>query len=660
MSEENVASSAQSGKSAPLIGKGLLLPFLFIVLLFPLWGFANDITNPMVAAFKNILLISNFESSLVQSAFYGGYALMAVPAAIFIKRFSYKAGVLIGLALYALGCLLFIPSAWTVAFVPFLLAYLIMTCGLSFLETTANPYILSLGSEETATRRLNFAQSFNPMGSIIGMFVASMCILVNLSPETENARRLREGVLENDATITAQFAAQQADIAAGMAALTADGDWRANRKVMKRLSDRSTILANNLDLLSDPKYAKAQEVSAAIAAQPTRNKFAEAAVGVAEVLQLREKTPPTPAETLREREFYGADGLELALLLGKEQAGTPFSAENFAARFLLAETAKDARAVSDKLDDAYWHHKEASLDPAAVRAELERIAGNVAVAHRVFAETPASALDGGNYVAETKKIFDGIQKQDLDTVVLPYALMGGVLLFVLALFAWKLPASSGASEGGSEVHFFATLKRLLKNARYIEGVVAQLFYVGVQIMVWTFIIQYAEATLGLSKATAQNCNILAMVIFVSSRFVCTFFLRYVNAGILLFALAVGGGALVMGTIWCEGYLGLYCLIGVSACMSLMFPTIYGIALGGLGDDAKLGSAGLIMAIGGGCLMPPLQGFIIDMPPFELWGGIELASVRASFILPFICFVVIALYGLRSIPELARRRGKAAS
>ncbi len=149
----------------------MLLPFILITILFPLWGFANDITNPMVAAFKNILLLTNFESSLVQAAFYGGYALMAIPAAIFIKKFSYKKGILIGLALYSIGCLLFIPSGWSLTFAPFLLAYLIMTCGLSFLETTANPYVLSMGDESTATRRLNLAQAFNPMGSICGMFL---------------------------------------------------------------------------------------------------------------------------------------------------------------------------------------------------------------------------------------------------------------------------------------------------------------------------------------------------------------------------------------------------------------------------------------------------------------------------------------------------------
>ncbi|HQI29177.1 MAG TPA: MFS transporter, partial [Sedimentisphaerales bacterium] len=175
--------------SVSVVPAQILGAFVLVTTLFALWGFANDITNPMVAAFKNILLISNFESSLVQFAFYGGYCVMAIPASLFIKRFSYKAGILTGLLLYALGCLMFIPSGWMMAFWAFLLSYFVMTCGLSFLETSANPYILAMGPEDTATRRLNLAQSFNPMGSLTGMFVAMSLILANLNPMTETGRR---------------------------------------------------------------------------------------------------------------------------------------------------------------------------------------------------------------------------------------------------------------------------------------------------------------------------------------------------------------------------------------------------------------------------------------------------------------------------------------
>jgi FHS family L-fucose permease-like MFS transporter len=430
------ATPTQKSKVVP---RHILFPFILVTTLFALWGFANDITNPMVAAFKNILLISNFQSSLVQFAFYGGYCVMAFPAAIFIKRFSYKSGILMGLALYSLGCLLFVPSGWMMAFWAFLISYFIMTCGLSFLETCANPYILAMGPEETSTQRLNFAQSFNPMGSLLGMLTAKNFILAKLDKTGEAGRQL-----------------------------------------------------------------------------------------------LRDTDP-----------------------------------EKFAA----------------------------------------------------------------------------IQQSDLDVIIGPYMVLGFVVLGALVAFAIaRLPRSAGDDD--KSLHLGATFKRLFSNRKYIEGVVAQAFYVGAQIMCWTFIIQYASYELDMPKETAQSYNMVAMIIFVSSRFICTALLKFFSPGGLLMTLALGGLSLILGTIFIQGMAGLYCLVGVSACMSLMFPTIYGIALKGLGDDAKMGAAGLIMAIGGGCLMPPLQGKIMDMEAFNL-GFMTLSSARASFVLPLICFVVIAIFGFRT-------------
>lgn len=424
-----------SGSKTPVIPAKYFVSFIMVTFLFSLWGFANDITNPMVAAFKNILLISNFESSLVQFAFYGGYCVMAFPAALFIKKFSYKKGILLGLSLYASGCLMFVPAGWTMAFPAFLVSYFVMTCGLSFLETSANPYILSMGDEETSTQRLNFAQAFNPLGSLMGMFVAMQLILSKLDPASETER---------------------------------------------------------LDLQAS--------------------------------------------------------------------------------------------------------------DPAALSA---------------------------------------IQQHDLDVVIGPYVVLGIVVLIAFAVFAIvKLPKTKG--EDHTDLDVGGTLRRLFSNAKYVEGVVAQAFYVGVQIMCWTFIIQYAGNELGISKADAQGYNIIAMVIFVTSRFICTALLKFFSPGGLLATLAVAGAALICGTIFIQGMAGLYCLIGVSACMSLMFPTIYGIALDGLGDDAKLGAAGLIMAIGGGSVMPPLQARIMDGEGF-----FGVSATRASFVLPLICFVVIAIYGWRT-------------
>lgn len=632
---------------APVVPRAKLLPFILITILFPLWGFANDITNPMVAAFKNILLLTNFESSLVQAAFYGGYALMAIPAAIFIKKFSYKSGILIGLALYSLGCLLFIPSGWSLTFAPFLAAYLIMTCGLSFLETTANPYILSMGDESTATRRLNLAQAFNPMGSILGMFVASMFILINLNPTSENARRAlkatRDGV-----PVHTQMVAQQLESAKRLEAIVADPAFASSKRLRKKAMEDSAALSQTLALLADPKPDAARVISGQIAAQPVENKFAAAAKAVGVVLQLNEKPQATDAERRRDELFGGPGGLEFARMLADERPLLEGAGEFSGAMAALAPAAPEAAGAADMLR-SFYQQKPDDGRIARAAASLAGISGALAAANDRLQAIPADVMAGQAALAGTA--FKEIQKSDLAIVVWPYALMGGILILVLALFAWKLP-SENEHEGDNKLHLAATLKRLFHNGHYLWGVVAQTFYVGAQIMCWTFIIQYAELELGLSKSTAQNCNILAMIIFVSSRFICTFVLHYVKPGMLLATLALGGMLLTAGTIFIHGYGGLYCLIGVSACMSLMFPTIYGIALDGLGDDAKLGSAGLILAIGGGCLMPPLQGAIIDLPPVNL-GFMELASVRASFVLPLVCFVVIAFFGFWSLRE--RRR-----
>lgn len=419
-------------------GVSYVVPFILVTSCFALWGFANDITNPMVKAFSKIFRMSATDGALVQVAFYGGYFAMAFPAAMFIRRYSYKAGVLVGLGLYALGALLFYPAKMTGEYYPFLAAYFILTCGLSFLETSSNPYILSMGSEETATRRLNLAQSFNPMGSLLGMFVAMNFIQAKLNP----------------------------------------------------------------------------------------------------------------------------------------------------------------------------------LDTAA-RAQLNDAQ------------------------------FEAVKESDLSVLIAPYLAIGIVIFAMFMLILIKKMPHNG--DKNHDINFVPTLRRIFSLPHYREGVIAQFFYVGVQIMCWTFIIQYGTPILmaeGMTEQAAevmsQQYNIIAMVIFCCSRFICTFLLRYVNTGQLLMILAIAGGALVCGVIFMHNIYGLYCLVGVSACMSLMFPTIYGIALTGLGDDAKFGAAGLIMSILGGSVLPPLQASIIDRG--ELFG---MPAVNVSFVLPFICFVVIAIYGQRT-------------
>ena len=423
-----------------LIEKGVLLPFALVTLCFALWGFANDITNPMVKAFSKIFHMSVTDGALVQVAFYGGYFAMAFPAAIFIRRFSYKSGVLMGLGLYATGALLFFPAKLIGVYGCFLIAYFIMTCGLSFLETSCNPYILSMGDEATATRRLNMAQCFNPCGSIIGMYVAMNFIQARLNPMSSEERGL--------------------------------------------------------------------------------------------------------------------------------------------------------------------------LSPEE---------------------------------------FDAMKDADLSILVSPYLLIGAVIvaMFFVILFT-RMPKNGDQSH---DINLLSTLSRLLHLPRYCEGVVAQFFYVGAQIMCWTFIIQYGTRIFmaeGMDEQAAevlsQRFNIFAMMLFICSRFIATYLMKYTKPARLLAIFAILGMIFTAGVIVFQNRLGIYCLVAVSGCMSLMFPTIYGIALDGLGDDAKFGAAGLIMAILGGSVLPPLQAMIIDLG--TVFGNFP--AVNLSFVLPFFCFVVIMFYGFRML------------
>ena len=271
-----------------------------------------------------------------------------------------------------------------------------------------------------------------------------------------------------------------------------------------------------------------------------------------------------------------------------------------------------------------------------------------------FIQAKLNPLDTASRANLTPDEFEAVKEYDLSVLIGPYLIIGLVILamFLIVLFM-KMPKNGDTNH---DINFLPTLRRIFTLPHYREGVIAQFFYVGVQIMCWTFIIQYGTRVLmaeGMAEQEAevmsQQYNIIAMVIFCCSRFICTFLLRYLNTGQLLMILAVAGGALTCGVIFFQNIYGLYCLVGVSACMSLMFPTIYGIALSGLGDDAKFGAAGLIMAILGGSVLPPMQASIIDKG--ELFG---MPAVNVSFILPFICFVVIATYGQRTY---LRSKGK---
>ncbi len=420
-------------------GVSFLIPFMLITSCFALWGFANDMTGPIVKAFSKIFRMSVTEGSFVQVAYYLGYFAMAFPAAMFIQRYSFKAGIMLGLSLFGVGALLFVPARMLGYYYPFLMAYFIMTCGLSFLETSSNPYIYCMGTEETATQRLNLAQAFNPIGALLGMFVAKDFVQARMNPIT-----------------TAQ------------------------------------------------------------------------------------------------------------------------------------------------------------------RQEL------------------------------TDAQFNVVKEQDLSVLIQPYIFLGVVCILLLVLIRlYKMPMDGDTA---SKKGIAESMRELMRIKNYREGVIAQFFYVGAQVTCWTFIIQYGTRVFmaeGMNEKAAeilsQQYNIVAMALFTVSRFICTFFLKYIQPGRLLSLLAILAMVLVLGVILFPDRNGIYCLVGVSACMSLMFPTIYGIALRGVGENVKFAGAGLIMAILGGSVFPPIQALIIDWG-ITLFG---ISSTNLSFIVPFIGFIVITIYGHRA-------------
>ena len=394
-----------------VVEKKYLLPFTLVTSLFALWGLANNMTDTLLAAFRKIMQMSDLQTSFIQMAFYGAYFCIALPAALFIRKYSYKSGVILGLILYASGALLFWPAAKVESYAFYLISIYILASGCSVLETTANPYIMSMGSPETATRRLNIAQSFNPIGSILGILVSKYFILQDIS-------------------------------------------------------------------------------------------------------------------------LYSVSGT--------------------------------------------------------------------------------------------------------------YAGVGVVLLaiMVVMLFA-HMPEGKDSSSGSSgSSGLRATFGRLLRNKRYAFGVVAQFFYVGAQICVWSFTIRLVMKELGYVEAQAATIYLISIIGFCLSRFVYTWLMKYIAPQRLLAYGAILSAVCALLVVTTGGWAAVIALVLISVFMSLMFPTIYGIALGSVNesehkDDMKIGASGLIMAILGGALLTPLQGMLSD----------ATGSINISYIVPLVCFLVVLAYAL---------------
>ncbi|WP_223858287.1 L-fucose:H+ symporter permease [Salinimonas profundi] len=404
-----------------LIPAGNRIQFILLALCFAAWGTAANMTDPLVSVFSKTFSMSALQSALVQFSYYGAYFCLAIPAALINKVFSFKTGMLMGLGMACTGAFLFYPASQAMTYGYFLAALFILAGGLSILETSANPYVMKLGSEATATRRLNLAQAFNPLGTNLGVFLAATLILPNLS-------------------------------------------------------------------------------SANAAARATMNQ-----------MQLNE----------------------------------------------------------------------------VVSAEL-------------------------------------------NAVMTPYVGMAGFLALLWIAFALCRPGVSSAHSEKALVT--ESMGRLLRLPHYRFGVAAQFFNVGAQTCMWTFTIQYVMKALSADEVTGGHVLQYSMILFLISRFVMTWLMGRYSPSRLLALMSATAIALCLVVIMSLNVTGVIALILVSGCLSLMFPTIYALSLHGLGDDAKLGAAGLVMAILGGALFPMLQAYVMDT-----------SGVGTSFIIPAGCFAFITTY-----------------
>jgi FHS family L-fucose permease-like MFS transporter len=409
---------------AGLVYPGFTVPFVLLIACFAAWGSAANLTDVLVGVFRHIFTMSNFQSALVQFAYYGAYFSLAIPAALINRRYGYKTGVLTGLGLATVGGLLFIPASQLLAYGFFLVALFVLAAGLSILETSANPFVIAMGPEISATQRLNLAQAFNPVGANIGVLLGAVLILPNITSEADKA------------AMTAQ--------------------------------------------------------------------------------------------------------------------------------------------------------------------QLERA-----------------------------------QEQDLSLVLGPYLGIAAALAIIWLLIAFrKISTPDEHAHFGLEQASGGAMSRLWRNHHYRFGVVAQFANVGAQVCAWSFTIQYALDVVGVSADHAGWYLQASLILFLISRFVMTYLLGIVRPTKLLLAMAVLGVVLCLVAVFSPNMLGLIAVVGISVSLSLMFPTIYGVALQGLGQDTKFGAAGLVMAILGGALVTPVMGLVMDR-----------ADTNVGFIIPAICLAIVAAYAL---------------
>ncbi len=518
-----------------------------LVSCFALWGLLNNMTDNLVPAFQKIFTIPQSRAGLIQVAFYGAYAVLAIFASILIEEFSYRVGALIGLGIYIAGALCYIPACIAQSFDIYFIAIFIVAGGCSLLETTCNPFVHSLGAPETAVRRLNFAQMFNPVGSMVGIVLAQQLILSHLNPMSAEER-----------------------------ATLGETDPGA----------LASVVRGELFWVCAP-YVGLCAVAAIIWLFFLFNKR----VGTPSV----EVPPPRPAD------------------------------EN-----------------SALVSDAGTATREIPENPARGNAGGRRV-----LIAAVFCLLPLTVF----YF-----LFPDLNK------------VCWILLGMLGPIAYLVVMPS----------YRKTLTSLLKKPRYWAGVIAQFFYVGVQIAGWTWLNVYCQKELGVSPAEAATYYTISIVLFIACRWVATFLMKYFNPAKMMAIFAVAAIACCMGVVYLpsatlfsvggNAFSGnVLCLIAMSGCMSLMFPTIYGIALGGLKEnEVKLAASGLIIAILGGAIITPWMSHCIDSGSLNaLVSGFDTAvdpdlktssaAVRSAFFVPAICFAVVLVYAVIFRKPVARAK-----
>ena len=506
----------------PVVPKKLRNAFFMLVACFALWGLLNNMTDNLVPAFERIFSQKPSDSAGVQIAFYGAYAVLAIFAAMLIEEFSYRTGVLIGLGFYIVGALIYLPACGLQDFNLFLAGIFILASGLSVLETTCNPYVLAMGPGKTAVRRLNFAQAFNPIGSLGGIILAKFMILSNL----------------NTAGVEERAALKASDPAA-----------------------LASMVHTELFWVCVP-YVGLIVVAAAIW-------------------------------------FY------------------------------------------------FWRNKTATQAYTETNPTQDAPKGRISLIGLYLA---CVAVAVGAIIA-----LDKCMSIQLDMVGQLLVVMAGPIAFMLIVKSYR-----------------TILCQLLSIPRYLLGVIAQFFYVGIQIGAWTWMTKYCMKELGLAEAPASTYYLLTLISFMLGRWVATYFMKRFNPASMMAYFAVAGVLCCAGAMYLPSDMVLFtvagvafpanvlCLVLTSACMSLMFPTIYGIALGGLNEkQRKLGASGLIMAIIGGAIITPWMATIaqadnsifFNLMPTSMDSTMDAnlscssLSVRAAYAVPALSFVVILLYSL---------------